>query len=352
MIKNMEKYYVPATGAHESHYDSRTFRHDTTLATPTPSSGGYDYGPSDIEHQHIVGICTAISLVQNAAKAKGRKYSADFQYLLQKKYYDLNWNEGSSIFNALRVGKNYGFLPVELFTRVTEQDRYLPYTQYVAKLQAIPEAEIQRLIGLCVDKLSGYAQLSTDPDSLAKGILASKSGILCRYVVGKEWWTAKDGRVSWDTADIDPMRPAQVPVSGHAIGATKFEFSVTQNVTFANTWGIFWNDQNKGNCHIIQSDYAPSEAWIPYYDVTPVPLPKPFIFTQDMSYGQTSNDVLQLQKRLNMTSQTGYYGMETSNALYQFQLENVVLSWWEKFVVRGTRCGPKTRGVLNNLIKK
>lgn len=211
------------TGANESPQDDRHWKHETTMAVPLVS-GGYDYLPADIEHQHIVGICTAISLIQNAQKALGRKYSSDFQYLLQKKYIDGNWIEGSSIFAALKVGKTYGFLPLELFTWVTEEDRKLPYPQYIAKLQAIPNAEIIRLLLLCADKLSGYAMLGTDAQSVAKGILDSRSGVLCRYDVSENWWSP-----SWAQKDIDPLKKSINNVSGHAINMSRFHsLSITQ----------------------------------------------------------------------------------------------------------------------------
>lgn len=343
------------TGAQESHYDSRTYKHDTTLATPL-TTGGIIYSPEDIDNQHKEGICTGISLTQNANKTLGKKFSPDFQYLCQKKFYDLNWVEGSSIFSALKVGKNIGFLPIELFTYVTEADRVLSYPDYVSKLQAIPDSEIQRLIGLCVNKLTGYAQLALDPQSLAKGITDSKSGILCRYTVDESWWTDINGRSSWLTKDIDPIRPPKTIGGGHAIGATYFDYSVVKNITHANTWGTQWNDQNHGNCHIINDNYKCTEAWIPYYAVVPPPLPAQFIFTTDMRYGQTSEDVRQLQLRLISLGYlipagvTKYYGTQTMNAVLQYQLKNVYLSFYERYFLRGSLCGQKTRSKLNMLL--
>lgn len=344
----MEKDYIPSTGANESHYDPRTRRHDTTAAAPLVT-GGISYLPDDIEHQHNVGICTAASVVQNAQKAKGKKYSLDFQYLLQKKYYDLNWDEGSSIFSALKVAKNYGFLPRELFTWATEADRNLSYAQYVAKLRAVPDSEVARLISLCVDKLAGYAQLPTDAQSLAKGISDSVSGVICRYEVGEEWWTARDGRISWATADIDPLRPPAQVISGHGIGSSRFDFSVTQNVEHPNTWGILWNDKNQGRGNANHLTYKCTEAWIPYYDAAPTPTPQPFIFTQDMQYGQTTQDIVQLQKRLGVAPTSGYYGPITKQAVLAYQIaKGIPLSWYERYWLAGSVCGAKTRAALNS----
>lgn len=328
-------------GAHESSYDSRTWRHDTTTAAPL-TTGGVKYDPADIDNQHIVGICTAISLTQNANKATGKKYSPDFQYLLQKKFFDFNWWEGSSIFNALKAATKYGLLPIELFTYVTEADRNLSYPDYVEKLQAISESEVQRLIGLCEKPMTGYASVPADAQSMAKAISDSKSGILCRYSVGEEWWTP-----SWQPQDIDPLRPPQQVVSGHAIGQSYFDFTLNQKFELPNTWGTQWNDN--GKAHTIFPQYHATEAWIPYYGTPPQPLPPSFIFTVDMKYGQRSEDVKQLQKRL-AVSGTGYYGDLTAQAVLKFQVEhNLALSWYERYILRGKLCGAKTRQALNSL---
>lgn len=326
-------------GANVSHFDSRTFKHDTTLAVPL-ISGGYDYLPEDIEHQHHEGICTAISLTQNAGKALGKKFSGDFNYLCQKKFYDFNWQEGSSIFNSLKVGKNIGFLLASDFNFISEEDRYLPYSEYIAKLQAIPDAEIERLKKLCTDKLTGYASLNIDAQSLAKGILDSRAGILCRYDVGKEWFTP-----SWLPKDIDPLKAPKEIISGHAITMNRFDLSGSATMELTNTWGPDWDDQGKG--HTKHAFYSCTEAWIPYYDTVPTPLPPKFLFTQDMQQGQDSQDIKQLQKRLGVKPESGFYGPLTRHAVYQYQLANVPMSWYEKYVLMGKICGGKTRAKLN-----
>src|ERR1035437_5973224 len=264
---------IPATGAHESPIDLRTIKHEsmTTMGGVPLIKGGYDYLPTEIENQHKVGICTAISLTQNAQKAIGRKFSADFQYLLQKRQ-DGNWSEGSSIFSALKVGTNIGFLPAELFTEVTEVDRNLPYTQYIAMLQAIPESRIQYLTFQCSDyKLTGYASVDvTDPQAIAKAITNSKAGILCRYDVGDNFYTAPDGRISWAVNDINPIVPPRVITSGHAITEAKYDFTTYLDGEHANTWGAGWD--REGLCDINWSNYRPTEAWVPYYSLTELQL--------------------------------------------------------------------------------
>jgi|ERR1035437_344283 hypothetical protein len=260
---------IPATGAHESPYDKRTVQHGDmqTFAGVPLIKGGYDYLPTEILMQAKVGICTAISLIQNANKAIGRPFSDGFQYLMQKRQ-DGNWIEGSSIFSALKVGKNIGFLPIELWTFTTEADKELPYAQYIAKLQAVPEATIQNLILKCSDyKLTGYAQVNeTDPQAIAKAICDSRAGVLFRFAVGKEWYTAVDGTVTWDPKFINPLRAPQVVISGHAIIGAKFDYTVRPDITLANTWGVPWNMKGWGD--IIFNLYRPMECWIPYFGLT------------------------------------------------------------------------------------
>ena len=270
----MEEIFIPGTGAKKSSIDVRTIKHEkmTTMAALPDVVGGYDYALTEIEHQHRVGICTAIALTQNARKALGRKFSADFQYLLQKKYFDSNWDEGSSIFNSLKVAKKYGMLPAELFTFVTEADRNLPYAQYIAKLQAISEEDIQKLITQSSDyKLSGYAVVDiSTPQTISKAITDSKSGILCRYTVDSAWYTAIDGRTSWSPADINPLRAPKTPESGHAITGSKYDYTTNVDIILANTWGASWNKE--GLADTDWNNYKMTEAWIPYYGMTDVQL--------------------------------------------------------------------------------
>lgn len=308
-----ESDQIISTGAKVSPIDPRTILHGDLVTAVAPLvKGGIVYGVENIEHQHNVGICTAISLVQNREKVNGRKYSPEFQYLLQKKYYDLDYEEGSSIFSALKVGKNYGFLPLELWTHTTEQDRYLPYNQYIQKLTIIPQTEIQRLVNLCVDKISGYASVDvSDPQAIARAINESEAGILCRYGCGSTWWLP-----SWLPQDINPLRRPIPETSGHAIGMTMFDYSNGLMQKLANTWGINWNLQ--GNADINWSNYPMTEAWAILRNPPSIP-PPPFKFLKDLSYGMMNSDVIQLQKRLGLIHITGYFGPLTKATVIYYQ---------------------------------
>lgn len=220
--------------------------------------GGTRYNPEDIEDQHSVGICTAISLTQNARKALGKRFSADFQYLLQKKYFDKNWNEGSSARAALHCAYTYGMLPEEEWTHTTIDDRKLSYSKYIAKLKAVPQAEIDRLIAIANSyKLAGYAPVPVNRDKMADATDESRAGLIVRFVVGREWYTAP----------IEPIRRAMTPISGHLITDSNYDGNSRR---VANTWGTDWAD--KGTAYYNMLTNKPTEAWIPYYNELPEPM--------------------------------------------------------------------------------
>jgi len=300
----------PATGALASKIDPRTIRHDEVVMGGAPLvTGGVAYLPADIRHQHTVGICTAISLTQNWTKARGREYSAEAQYLFQKKYYDGNWTEGSSILNALKVGKNIGFLPAELWTATTEQDRLLPYAQYIAKLQ-LPDAEVLRLINLCVDKLPGYASVDvTDPQKIAQAINDSEAGILCMYRAGDTWFIP-----SWQPKDINPLRKPNPWTSGHAITMSAFDYTTAPMQKLSNSWGVLWDLQ--GNADINWSNYPMQEAWS-ILRTTPV-IPQ-YKFNHDLWFGKRDVDNIELQRRLGISPTDMNFDPKTLMATIQYQ---------------------------------
>lgn len=265
-----------ATGADESPYDVRTFAY---APSGVPKKGGTKYTPKDIEDQHKVGICTGISLTQNAKKALGIDFSDDFQYLCQKKFKDGNWDEGSSASSALWVGKNIGLLPAEHWTFTTEAERKLPYDKYIKKLQAVPDKEIERLKTLAAPyKLRAYAKVPVDWATLAEAVNESEAGILARFVLGKEWWTNP----------IEPLRPPKKVISGHLTIISNYDGG---SFRIANTWGSDWADN--GTAYFLLGDYAPTEAWIPYYNEVPKHIQKQ-LDSREQIYGKLLDAIQKL----------------------------------------------------------
>lgn len=324
-------------GAFESPKDKRTVKANALTLSGTPLvKGGFDFTPEDILNQSKVGICCAISLIQNRNKANGKKYSADFQYLLMKKYYDLNWIEGSSIMSALKVGKKFGFLPESKWKHTTLKDRDLSYGKYIAKLQAIPDKEIERLLKLCVDNIGGYASVIIQPQDIAKAIENSEAGLLARYEVGNEWFTSESGKSSWKEKDISPLRPPKTIISGHAIIKSAYDYTKDNRTTLANTWSDKWC---RGGCaDVLWDNYVPTELWL----ITKEPVINRF--DTNLYIGCKGDAVVNLQNALKIKGffnyeSTGYYGLITWNAVRLYQKTNEIK--------QTGNCYELTRGQLN-----
>lgn len=357
--------YRPGLGANESAFDYRTLQHDQVGAPQIKAIGGTKYSTDKILHQHKVGICTAISLVQNAYVATGKRYSEDFQYLLQKLYTDGNWFEGSSPFSAISTAKKYGMLPIEYLPSILEKEPTLDYDQYKNKLIAIAgdKEKMAFLLSKCEFPIKGYSRVNvTDVYLIAQAIADSKAGIIARFDLGASWYTDKNGALSWNAKDIEPLRKDTEVVSGHQVTITDYNFStvMSYNGQLANTWGPTWADD--GSAVFDLKNYRPTEAWCIYYDFTPdyVPLPDPgtwsHTFVKNMKLGDVTDEVKQLQIKLMMDKflaritkeEWGIYGPKTQRAVFDLQIaRNVPLTFYEKYVLRGSILGPKTLVALN-----
>jgi murein DD-endopeptidase MepM/ murein hydrolase activator NlpD len=79
-------------------------------------------------------------------------------------------------------------------------------------------------------------------------------------------------------------------------------------------------------------------------------------FTKNMRVGQRSKDVERLQYFLQKRGYfptwqepTGFYGEVTRSSVFKFQEDHVQLSWYDRWVLKGTIAGEKTRAALNAL---
>lgn len=247
----MDKIVKYSTGALKSPYDIRTFSYVPTKAA---QRGGEKWAPEFIDDQHRVGICTAISMTMRAGRYYKMKFSPEFQYLMQKKVYDKNTLEGSSIFHALKVGKNIGFLPESEWTLTTIEDRKLPYTEYIKKLQSISAVRLEALEKIASKyKIKAYASVPVQREAMANAI-DNTGALLQRFDIGEEWWTAP----------IEPLRAPHRIISGHAVNSTNYD---GYSARIANSWGIDWAD--KGTAYHSLRQYTPTEAWSVFFEEIP-----------------------------------------------------------------------------------
>jgi len=266
------------TGAFPSPFDVRTFKyepHGFARAELSPEKGGERWKPEEHYNQRAVGTCTSTAIVQLASKLYGVEFSDDFQYLMQKKYYDvplypqLGWGEGSSIFHALRAGKEIGFLPKEYWTFTTEEDKDLSYEKYLAKLRAVPLSEIERLKEIASQyRLRAYAGTKDlERDTIARAINESDAGVLVRFDLGREWYYGRNGKRTSDKEQLEPLRPPKKLLSGHAVVDTNFDGG---SFRISNTWGGEWCDG--GTAYYLHHQYRPTECWMLWKGEVPPPI--------------------------------------------------------------------------------
>ena len=113
-----------------------------------------------------------------------------------------------------------------------------------------------------------------------------------------------------------------------------------------NSWGNVGKD---GWQWIGEDHFKTNNVWYGWTMVFKTIVDDQYIFTRDMKRGDRSEDVKQLQIRLGMPEelQTGYYWDKTQAAVFEWQKQNLTLSAYERYVLRGSKFGPKSRAVIN-----
>jgi hypothetical protein len=243
-------------GADPSKADKRDAR-DAELSLAYPFAAAYDthIDMLNVEYQRKVGACTASlkSYVEYLYYRKTGKYvrlSMAFLYVVTKLYIDQNLTEGSSLRSALKAAQKYGV--------ATEDSFPTDFTKSHAEflMQPIPKGAWDSALEY---RIGGYVSIPVERSCMAAAI--DKYGLLyARYEVGSEWYTAKDGRVSWRKEDVLPLRAPKSVISGHAIILSGYDLtSEKAAIRGRNTWSDQWAD--RGNFLAYHEDYPITEAW-------------------------------------------------------------------------------------------
>lgn len=87
-------------------------------------------------------------------------------------------------------------------------------------------------------------------------------------------------------------------------------------------------------------------------DPTPYLVPYKYTFSNPLKFGDKGQEVVELQRTLKekgffYDEPTGYYGDLTCQAVLKYQVKNVPLSWYERYVLKGTKVGIKTITAIN-----
>lgn len=362
MVETYKNYLVH--GADESPKDSRTIKEPKVsfLAYFSfPKDGGKAIKPECILDQNRVGICTAISNVQLVFDRTGKQYSEDFQYLIQKLYYDKNWNEGSSVFNSIKASYDLGYLPKTIFDKYFVRDQNENYNTYITRLKTIAynDALMKELLAQCEKVMQGFTNIGVSLPAIAQAIDDADNGVLVRYTCGWSWFYKLINGLTYNcwSGDIiepitEPIATPTFPITGHAVSLPVYKMA---GFFAGNTWGRLWCSDGHA-----KMDYLPTEAYKIYFknfnDQWKLPIKKSEFkhnFTLQMGLNATyryETELLQYALIFEdcmewlKPEDRGYYGLKTVAGVRKFQ---------KKYGISATGyVGVKTLAKLNELYNK
>lgn len=337
----------------------------TPQITSFPDSYEVDISQLPVWNQKKIGSCVGHA---SAKKKQQMDYvetkqvfplSARFVYALCKSQ-DGIAGEGTYYRMAAKVLQQYGCATEGTVPNNCD----LAHAEYINLKNIPPEAYVEAK----QFAIKNYASVAVrDLDDIRRGILAG--GTLIGLNLDKSWWTDKNGKFSYKAEDLFPLKPPTVSGSGHDTFAYKYEtIDGRIRIWILNSWGPSWGINGTG--YFWWDEYVNSlvEGWsfvdLPndwqkeVKDLPPATTYK-HAFLQNMSYGETSPEVRQLQIALKIDgtfpktiAETGYYGPITQKAVYEFQMKYHVDTVANLQTLQGRSCGPKTRSKLNELFNK
>lgn len=252
--------------------------------------------------------------------------SARFLYAMAKCVYGGADYQGTDPRMVAKIMKNYGCAT----EAICHNDTLLSHDEYIyhGDLKNIPASAIEEAKQY---KITNFAF----PDVTEIGIKSAiqfagenNGGVMMLLTVDKSWYTAKDGRVSWADADIDPIRPPTdiATLGGHEIYPYAFDFKNGRTILLLwNSWGETW--ANKGNCFIYLDEWLPHIAQV----LVTFNLPDQYTaagwshnFATALKKGQSGSEVVALQHALKIDGEfqgklTGFFGDITEQAVIAFQ---------------------------------
>lgn len=210
-------------------------------------------------------------------------------------------------------------------------------------------------------KIPGYTPVGLTQESIRNAI-KTYGAVGLVFQIGQEYFTSINGVTSWAQADIDPVRPPKVIISGHAVTGTGWNEDLDHLV---NHWSSLW--AQNGESDWIFNEWEPFliEAWT----IAEVPGPVlatvqglpsahefKYNFTTQLSRGMQGQEVRALQIALSIDGETTYpeingiFGPLTQQAVILFQQKYDSDILYSQGLTRPTGIvGPMTLKKLNNL---
>lgn len=201
---------------------------------------------------------------------------------------------------------------------------------------------------------SNYIQLpvAKDIDTIASVIQTTGKGVMLWFYFKRDEWTNHPViKYPWLKNEGDVARHSVTGVDYCLVKGKKC-------LIIEDSWGTSYGLAGQ---RIIDEEFFNSRNFFAAYpmnfsfDNSVIPKPH-YNFTKTLSFGENSEDIVQLQKILQYegffpvnVDTTGYFGSITSKAVLGWQLKHAVASVEELQSLQGRVVGPKTVAKLNEL---
>lgn len=352
-------------GAIPSPFDYRrlTDEHILGSAIPLPTTFYTDLRRFGIWDQNQIPACVSHAIAKLmqlwwfSKTGEFVEFSPRFLDILSWESFE-NLNDGRVPSTVMKIAKNVGCCT----TKLLPNDTTLPISIYRDKTVITPEmtAEAQKY------KIPGFIQFTNlTRDTIRRGI-QTYGAVALLFEIGSEFWTDKNGNVTYDKLKLDPLRPPKQIISGHEIVGNGWDNVILDRIF--NSWGKQWNDNGEGTYNFsewkpdIVEALAIAEVPQPIKDQL-VQLPKQSDFNHYFGINlEIGSIVIPEVKNLQIAlmidgelpilleNEFGIYGAKTRAAVLSFQLKHgIPLSYQERYVYAGQYFGPKTRVVMNKI---
>lgn len=360
--------FIPTNlGANPSKKDYRSDIVASNLAstipvTPTPdlqeSLGTEFYQQYGILMQALTPSCVSHSVVEMAQLyfylTKGRIVYFNPQFLhIKSALPGSSPDDGRDPATVLKVFKTIGCATIATMPINTDVSN----AQYCNPDQITP-AMIEDAENY---KIPGYVPITISQEAIRHAI-KTYGAVSMLFSIGKEFYTAPNGVISWLQKDIDPVRPPSIIISGHQLTGIGWNGDLEH---LLNHWSKAW--AQNGESDWLWNEWKPfiKEVWA----IVPIPstvlatiqgLPAPHeyqhTFSTSLSKGMQGPEVRALQIALSIDGENTYpeingiFGPLTFQAVCLFQIKYAadILTPQGLSSATGT-VGPATINKLNQL---
>jgi hypothetical protein len=180
--------------------------------------------PSCVGH----GVTWAIMQKELVRDGSFKLLSPRFLYALCKKYDGIN-GEGTSIATALWVAETYGVCEDSFFPNDVSLS---PEVYKDASL--IPQAAMDNAL---LHKIKSHKWVQDLSFNGLRNAIFQNDIVIVGMDISDAWWSAPDGRTSWDSSDILPLRPPAPATSRHCVDL--YCYNTEQKLDGLMNW---WSD--------------------------------------------------------------------------------------------------------------